>query len=208
MLKERHTNFRPSTSDGLDSKQGLVSGSTSLKRKKAVSKAPLSPHFEKIMHSSYDRPFTAVREDSLTKDDESLVILTKETVEATDDCIKNETMLLPGRDVQPSTQCEEPMPSILSKSEYGCLTTCSDTTTATVVSSSVGQQQIQNRDLISCRVLTLALESTWGDKNYIGLCGIEVTLGSSSIVAELNPHSIDASPRDLSAIGLCLAYAR
>jgi hypothetical protein len=60
---------------------------------------------------------------------------------------------------------------------------------------------IPESQLIECRVISLVLERTWGDKCYIGLGGVEVLIGGSCIVADIDPTLVDANPRDLSAIG-------
>jgi hypothetical protein len=56
-------------------------------------------------------------------------------------------------------------------------------------------------DLVRCRVVTLVIESTWGDLSYAGLTGLELLLGTQASPANLDSRSIDADPRDLSVIG-------
>jgi hypothetical protein len=60
---------------------------------------------------------------------------------------------------------------------------------------------LSENDLITCQKLTLSINSTWGDDNYVGLCGIELLLGRNLLVAELNKSCIHAEPRDLSEVG-------
>eukprot|EP00602_Paraphysomonas_sp_CaronLab_P009978 CAMPEP_0185037942 /NCGR_PEP_ID=MMETSP1103-20130426/32999_1 /TAXON_ID=36769 /ORGANISM="Paraphysomonas bandaiensis, Strain Caron Lab Isolate" /LENGTH=1795 /DNA_ID=CAMNT_0027576163 /DNA_START=144 /DNA_END=5534 /DNA_ORIENTATION=- len=63
------------------------------------------------------------------------------------------------------------------------------------------ESSVDDGSLVECRVLTFVIERTWGDKCYVGLAGLEVLIGSSCIVADIDPKLIDASPRDLSVIG-------
>ena len=62
---------------------------------------------------------------------------------------------------------------------------------------------LSENDVISCREIGLMLETTWGDKSYVGLTGIEVLIGRSCIpVTDLNPRDcLSASPWDLTEMG-------
>lgn len=61
--------------------------------------------------------------------------------------------------------------------------------------------QSRQRVTATCRRVRLELHSTWGDPSYIGLCGVEVLLGSELSVADIQISGLDASPRDLSSVG-------
>lgn len=61
--------------------------------------------------------------------------------------------------------------------------------------------KLSDEDLVYARVLSLTIESTWGDRSYTGLSGLEVLTGCESIVARIDNDMIDADPRDLSVIG-------
>jgi protein JBTS26 len=56
-------------------------------------------------------------------------------------------------------------------------------------------------ELVECQTIKIVIEKTWGDICYVGLAGLEILTGSHRLIAPLLPHMIDASPRDLSAIG-------
>lgn len=53
----------------------------------------------------------------------------------------------------------------------------------------------------SCKILRLDLQSTWGDASYIGLCGLEVLVGSDFAPARIGIHQLRAQPKDLTEIG-------
>ena len=71
------------------------------------------------------------------------------------------------------------------------------------ISAPSGPYSLSEQDLVAGKVVGLLLESTWGDKSYVGLTGIEVLLGVGCVTAtDLNPKEcISAEPWDLSAIG-------
>ena len=54
-----------------------------------------------------------------------------------------------------------------------------------------------NNDLIRCRYLTLNIESTWGDKDYAGLTGIEILVGLACTPVKLDSSCIDVSSPEL-----------
>jgi hypothetical protein len=60
---------------------------------------------------------------------------------------------------------------------------------------------IMKGGLARCQKITLSIESTWGDSDYVGLTGLELLLGEGWISADLTASSITASPKDLSEIG-------
>ncbi|GMF32230.1 unnamed protein product [Phytophthora fragariaefolia] len=52
------------------------------------------------------------------------------------------------------------------------------------------------------RRLTLQLHGTWGDRNYVGLTQVSVLVGSRGTPIPLDASNVDATPRDLSSVGL------
>lgn len=66
---------------------------------------------------------------------------------------------------------------------------------------------LSDKDLVSVRVLSLTIESTWGDRSYVGIGGLEVLTGRNSVAARIDGDMVDADPRDLSVIG-CFDDAR
>jgi hypothetical protein len=56
--------------------------------------------------------------------------------------------------------------------------------------------------LLKCRRLTIAIKSTWGDKHYVGLTGIQVLLGPSLTPVKLCERNIQTTPLDLSVLGV------
>ena len=75
-----------------------------------------------------------------------------------------------------------------------------NTTTTATAPSSTGLF-VETCDLITCRTVSIIIESTWGDKDYVGLSGVEFLLGNSCQPAIVDHTKIHAEPRDLSAIG-------
>jgi hypothetical protein len=71
----------------------------------------------------------------------------------------------------------------------------------------VQPQQLNNKssvELFKAGVIRLDLMSTWGDKSYVGLCGIELlglAADGSPQVVEIPNLRIEAYPQDMSAIG-------
>ena len=60
---------------------------------------------------------------------------------------------------------------------------------------------VESCDLVTCRTISIIIESTWGDKDYVGLSGVEFLLGNACQPAIIDLTKIHAEPRDLSAIG-------
>ena len=56
-------------------------------------------------------------------------------------------------------------------------------------------------DLFFCCAVALVIESTWGDPDFVGLCGIELLAKTNSTALRLDPTMITAVPRDLLAFG-------
>lgn len=56
-------------------------------------------------------------------------------------------------------------------------------------------------EIIEGRHLKMNILSTWGDRSYVGLSGLEVLILDNGVVKAANIEQIDASPRDLSAVG-------
>jgi hypothetical protein len=188
VLRERHTNFRPSTSDGDGPAQ------TSLRRKKASSNTPHAPLLQEMVQStSSNRPFTAaVAAAAVAEEEEGPGDRDQQAAAGALSATRG----------QPEHPAAPLSSSARNRKETVALHIPPNSNSNSTADINSGRQNfLQDCDLVSCRVLTLALESTWGDKSYIGLCGIEVMLGCSSVIAELTSDAIDASPRDLSAIG-------
>ncbi len=55
--------------------------------------------------------------------------------------------------------------------------------------------------LISCRVLRVSIESTWGDPSYVGLCGVELLVGPAHTPLKVTAQQLTAKPKDLSDVG-------
>jgi hypothetical protein len=55
--------------------------------------------------------------------------------------------------------------------------------------------------LISCRVLRVSIDSTWGDSSYVGLCGVELLVGPAQTPLKLTAQQLTAKPKDLSDVG-------
>ena len=72
------------------------------------------------------------------------------------------------------------------------------TSTSTSTSSTL---TVEDADIVTCQKLTFLLESSWGDKNYMGLCGLEILVGNNCQVEKLTEANLSASPKDLSEIG-------
>lgn len=74
-------------------------------------------------------------------------------------------------------------------------------------------EKIGNR-LQFFKSIKLILESTWGDRDYIGLCGIQFLVGSdlaplSNDISEGNGFHVEALPcRDMNAVGLTVGDPR
>ena len=62
------------------------------------------------------------------------------------------------------------------------------------------------KDIVYCQFITLILESSWGDLEYIGLAGVEILLGVCCVAANFSivreNERIFAEPRDMASIGL------
>lgn len=50
--------------------------------------------------------------------------------------------------------------------------------------------------------IALVLKSTWGDLQYIGLCGLQVLIGEKGEQCELRLQDVNATPRDLHTVWL------
>jgi hypothetical protein len=60
----------------------------------------------------------------------------------------------------------------------------------------------EEMEMVECQSLKLVIERTWGDISYVGLAGVEILTGAQgTAVLDVEPRMVDASPRDLSAIG-------
>jgi len=63
-----------------------------------------------------------------------------------------------------------------------------------------------DKDLVFCQYITLLLEDTWGDDEYIGLAGVEILQGVWCLPVDMsdspNFPRIAAEPRDLSSVGM------
>lgn len=55
--------------------------------------------------------------------------------------------------------------------------------------------------IVTCRILRVDIESTWGDTGYVGLSGLQVLLGPAAQVARISAHQLHAQPKDLSDVG-------
>lgn len=176
-LNQKLSKFRPRTSDCLSSESLDTT---------------LPPSSTLSFQHDISRPFTAVVEDGV---DDKIV----------DNNVAKETSLKVSSPTTrvtthvPNSELKRTEEDSFAKSDVASLSPHSLSITSNT--DSMVQTFLDDCDLVACRVLTLVLESTWGDKCYIGLCGVEVTLGCNSIVAELSPAAVDASPRDLSVIG-------
>lgn len=63
-----------------------------------------------------------------------------------------------------------------------------------------------DQDLVFCQYITLLMEDSWGDEEYIGLAGVEVLQGVWCLPVDMSasPHfpRITAEPRDLTSVGM------
>lgn len=71
----------------------------------------------------------------------------------------------------------------------------------TPITHSTQSPALINQDLIHCKVVTLLFESNWGDKNFVGLSGVEILLGTQLSAAKIPEHCIQSDPRDLRHLG-------
>eukprot|EP01041_Mallomonas_annulata_P001688 gene1688-3265_t len=61
---------------------------------------------------------------------------------------------------------------------------------------------LSEKDLCYCREVGMLIETTWGDKSYVGLTGIDVLLGASCLpVPDLDEKCLKADPWDMSSVG-------
>mmetsp|Transcript_19318 Transcript_19318/g.32414 ORF Transcript_19318/g.32414 Transcript_19318/m.32414 type:complete len:1405 (+) Transcript_19318:858-5072(+) len=194
LLKERRTNFRPRTSDGIGGNGD--NESPAVQQSKNIKPSTFAPNIEETMRPQYrNRPLTGRQEDKIGNNQVDCAGTSEEDVNS----VPSESIgpLLPIVDQVVVSSCTA-VEGGLSKYALHPQSNSNPVAESVVIDHSL----LSECDLVSCRVLTLLLESTWGDKCYVGLCGIEVTLGCSSLVAEVLPGAIDASPRDLSSIGV------
>ena len=78
------------------------------------------------------------------------------------------------------------------------------TSTSTSTSSTI--VTVEDADIVTCQKLTFLFESSWGDKNYMGLCGLEMLVGNNCQIEQLTEANLTASPKDLSEIGEILIF--
>ena len=65
----------------------------------------------------------------------------------------------------------------------------------------MGAGPLDGCGLVRVRKITLRLLDTYGDRDFLGLTGIEVLQGRTATPMRLDLSNLHASPRDLSALG-------
>ena len=105
-----------------------------------------------------------------------------------------------GDDVQNQNKSLQPLPP-QHQSQTRLATNNNNAVATTAVSSSFTGLFVESCDLVTCRTISIIIESTWGDKDYVGLSGVEILLDNTCQPASIDHTKIHAEPRDLSAIG-------
>lgn len=186
-LKERHTEYRPTTSDGSTlSNKALNSDRKVIKRKKTLKLNADIPAYAED-EGNLSRPHTSAQKHDVSHSEVNTKLQSK---------IGSNDLISPHSSIEQLQDGKEPLElQVVEIESRPRLKTDHKR-------SAESRPAVAESDLVRCRVLSFTLDSTWGDKNYIGLCGLEILLGCSSFVADLSADALEATPHDLSAIGV------